>query len=400
MDVFAELKRFIEPFDASTIEAALRGRASIFDVDGTFQPHHHGRPRAPGPLCFDGDALLAGMQAVCFLGTMLPPDDPMRAGVRGLYAKIKQRLLNPGLLLYASYTETEPGDGVVVGSNYTYFCPVKLNERGIAKLRDTAKLSYPNVTYPWATLYPAWSVVGTPGVEALVACEAFELVPPPALVAEVARARKLDEDAARYYLQLLALADCSDVMIRALNDWTPGQHKKVGAKLVAAKLVQEQKQPRANRKYVLTGTWEKLFAPHPAIERWKLELYGARMESKALAAPLGRLVPLRPLRDLYAAAWARVASEDAPESKRPTVVASRDWIAEIRAAPDDDSLRQVYGDWLAEQGDPQVRIEVHAAAAACADERLRVALDKAAEGEIEEEYLESLAEQEAARAGV
>src|SRR6188768_1244182 len=213
MDVFAELKRFIEPFDASIIEAALRGRASVFDVDGTYQPHHHGRPRAPGPLCFDGDALLAGMQAVCFLGTMLPPEDPMRAGVRRLYGKIVERLANPGLLLYGGYTEIAGGDGVIVGSNYTYFCPAKLNARGIVKISDASKLSYPNVTYPWASLYPAWSVVATPGVEALVACDAYELVPPPALVAEVAQARKLDEDAARYYLQLLALADCADVMI-------------------------------------------------------------------------------------------------------------------------------------------------------------------------------------------
>lgn len=365
MDVFAELRRFVEPFEASAIEAALLGRPSVFDVDGVWRPHHHGRPRASGPAAFDGDALRAGMQAVCFLGTYLPVGDPLRRGVSGLYAKIRARLANPDLLLYAGYEQLGRGPGIVVAGNYTYFCPVKLTgaaER--ARLRDASKLSYPNATYPWASLYPAWSIVETPGVAALAAraaeaplaagaCELDPRVSVPALVAEVQRARKLDEDAATLYLQLLALADCADVWIRELDGWTTARHKKAGAKLVAAKLVKEQKQPRANRKYVLAGTWEKLFAPHPAIERWKLELYGAHLEGKALAAPLGRLVPLRPIPELFAAAWARVAGDDAPEANRPMVAVGRDWIAELRATPDDDALRMVYGDWLTEQGDPR-----------------------------------------------
>lgn len=363
MDVFGELRRFIEPFDASVIEAALDGRPSVFDVDGVWTPHHHGRPRASGPPSFDGDALLAGMLAVCFLGTYLPADDPMRRAVPSLHAKILARLNNPNLLLYAGCGETTPaGGGVVFGSNYTYFCPAKLTANDRARLPEAAELSYPNAIYPWASLYPAYSVVATAGVTALVAragkspVDGSELDPrrsAPALVAEVMKARGLDEDAATLYVQLLALADCADVLTRAINGWTAAQHKKAGAQLVAAKLVRDDKQPRANRKYALPGTWEKLFAPHPAIERWKLELYGARLENKALAAPLGRLVPLQPIHELFAAAWARVASADAPESNRPTVAVGRDWIADIRAAPDDDALRMVYGDWLTEQGDPR-----------------------------------------------
>jgi uncharacterized protein (TIGR02996 family) len=363
MDVFGELRRFIEPFDASAIEAALQGRASVFDVDGAWKPHHHGRPRAGGGPAFDGDALLAGMQAVCFLGTYLPATDPLRRAVPGLYAKIVERLNNRELLLYAGYGERTPaGGGVVVGSNYTYFCPAKLTMHDRTRLAASAELSYPNAIYPWASMYPVYSVVGTAGVKALVAraaaspVDGSELDPrlsAPALVAEVMKARKLDEDAATLYLQLLALVDCADVLTREIGGWTAGQHKKAGAKLVAAKLVRDDKQPRANRKYTLPGMWEKLFAPHPAVERWKLELYGARLETKALAAPLGRLVPLQPIHELFAAAWARVASADAPESNRPTVAVGRDWIADIRAAPEDDALRMVYGDWLTEQGDPR-----------------------------------------------
>ena len=362
MDVFAELKRFIEPFDASLIEAALLGRDSMFDVDGTWRTHHHGRPRAAGPPAFDGDALLAGMQAVCFLGTYLPSGDAMRRGVPKLYAKIVERLNNPNLLLYGGYTEIEPGGGVIVGDNYTYFCPAKLTKDGTARIREAAQLSYPNATYPWASMYPAFSVVGTAGVKALVEHAGRALVAgseldprrsTPQLVAEVIKARNLDENTATLYLQLLALADCADVSTRAINGWTATVHKQAAAKLVAAGLVKEAKQPRANRKYVLAGTWEKLFAPHPAIERWKLELYGARLENKALAAPLGRLVPLCPIPDLFAAAWARASNMDAPDANRPTVAVGRDWIADIKAAPEDDALRMVYGDWLTEQGDPR-----------------------------------------------
>ena len=113
----------------------------------------------------------------------------------------------------------------------------------------------------------------------------------------------LDRDAATLYLQLLALVDCGDAPTRELNGWTQTKHKKAAAALVAAGLVQEQKHPRANRKFVLDSPWEQLFPPHPAVERGKLALYDARMENGALAAPLGRVLPLRPLHEVFAAAW-------------------------------------------------------------------------------------------------
>ncbi|HMG54197.1 MAG TPA: hypothetical protein VK601_11955, partial [Kofleriaceae bacterium] len=118
---------------------------------------------------------------------------------------------------------------------------------------------------------------------------------------------KLDRDAATLYLQLLALVDCGDAPIRELNGWSQTKHKKAAAALVAAGLVVETKQPRANRKFVLDGPWEQLFPPHPAVEPSKLPLYEARMVNGALAAPLGRVLPLRPLHEVFAAAWQRAA---------------------------------------------------------------------------------------------
>jgi hypothetical protein len=128
----------------------------------------------------------------------------------------------------------------------------------------------------------------------------------PAIVDAVQARHKLDRDAATLYLQLLTLVDCGDASTRELNGWTQTKHKKAAAALVSAGLVLEHKHPRANRKFVLDSPWEQLFPPHPAVEQAKLALYDARIENGALAAPLGRLVPLRPVHELFAAAWQRV----------------------------------------------------------------------------------------------
>src|SRR5688572_5251012 len=294
MDVFAELKRFVEPFDASVIEAALLGKASQFDIDGKFRSNHMGHPRSDEHNAFDSNALLAGMQAVCFLGTYLRGSDPLRRAVPKLYKKIVARLANPHLMIFAGYSEADiegekyvaPGyeayehhqgkdsGAIVVAHGYTYFRPARIsNPDDIEKILLVAKPEHPNNTFPYSGFSRVWQLVGSPGVEAIVARCAKpaeqELDPrqsAPQLVEAVQRTHALDADAATLYLQLLALADCADVSIREINDWTQAAHKKAAAKLVAAKLVNEGKQPRANRKYVLAGTWEKLFAPHPAIE--------------------------------------------------------------------------------------------------------------------------------------
>lgn len=342
MDVFEELKRIIAPFPIEPIDDALADRPSTYDVDARWYSSHEGPPKTTSDRSpFSGDALLAGMQAVCLLGTYLPVGDPRRLGVARLHARILARLANPELLLFAGSRELKlsgkpyvsPGyqsnpsqhgvdnGAIVVAHGYVYFRPARIaatDTDNLARARDAAELHYPLQTFPWSGLYHVWQAALSPGVAALVARATETSVPSggseldprlsaPALVDAAASRHQLDRDAATLYLQLLALVDCGDAPTRELNGWTQTKHKKAAAALVAAGLVLEHKHPRANRKFVLDSPWEQLFPPHPAVEQQKLPLYDARMENGALAAPLGRLLPLRPLHELFAAAWQAAA---------------------------------------------------------------------------------------------
>jgi len=338
MDVFDELQRIIAPFPIDQIDAALADQPSTFDVDARWYSSHDGPPRTTSDRSpFHGVSLLAGMQAVCLLGSYLPVGDPRRLGVPRLHAKILARLANPELMLFGGSRELKiegkpyvaPGyqsnpsqhgvdnGAIVVAHGYVYFRPARIaatDAENLARVRDAAELHYPQQLFPWSGLYHVWQAALSPGIAALVARAADSPVPaggseldPRLCAAEVVDAvaarHRLDRDAATLYLQLLTLVDCGDAPTRELNGWTQTKHKKAAGALVAAGLVVEIKHPRANRKYALDGPWEQLFPPHPAVERAKLPLYDARMDGGALAAPLGRVLPLRPLHELFAAAW-------------------------------------------------------------------------------------------------
>ncbi len=340
MDVFEELQRIIAPFDIEQIDAALTDRPSKFDIDARWYSNHLGPPKMTSDkLAFDGDALIVGMQAVCMLGTYLPAGDPRRLGVPKLHAKLLARLQNPELLLFAGSRETKvegkkyvaPGyqsnpdhhgidsGALVVAHGYTYFRPARIpadDAENTARVRDAVELHFPQATFPWSGLYHVWQAALSPGVARLVeraantplAAGSSELDPrlsAPAIVDQVAAKHGLDRDAATLYLQTLALVDCSDVMTREVDGFTQTKQKKAQTAIVNANLASETKQPRANRKLALPGGWETLFPPHPAVEPWKLPLYQAEMKNGALAAPLGRVLPLVPIHELFAAAWQR-----------------------------------------------------------------------------------------------
>jgi hypothetical protein len=342
MDAFEELRRIVAPFPIEQIDHALSDRPSTFDVDARWYSSHEGPPRTTSDRApFSGDALIAGMQAVCMLGTYLPAGEPRRLGVAQLHAKILARLTNPELLLLGGtralkiqgkpyiapgYQSNPAHHGVdngaiVVAHGYVYFRPARItatDTENIERVRDAVELHFPQRTFPWSGLYHVWHAALSPGVAALVARAADTPLPAggseldprlsaPQVVDAVQARHQLERDAATLYLQLLALVDCGDAPIRELNGWTQTKHKKAAAALVSAGLVHEHKQLRANRKFVLDGPWEQLFPPHPAVERSKLALYDARMEGPALAAPLGRVLPLRPIHELFAAAWQRAA---------------------------------------------------------------------------------------------
>lgn len=133
------------------------------------------------------------------------------------------------------------------------------------------------------------------------------------LVAEVGAARTLSEQAATLYLQVLALHDASSKSITAWNGWSPAEYKRAATELVGAGLVSQGKRPRAGREIFLPGGWEALAAPDLPLEAWKAPLYGLeRRATGALAGPLGRVLPLRPVHEIFGAAWERCTSGDAP----------------------------------------------------------------------------------------
>src|ERR1043166_199781 len=186
MDVFEELKRIIAPFDAEQIDGALADRPSTFDVDARWYSSHEGPPRTTSDRTpFNGTALLAGMQAVCMLGSYLPAGDPRRLGVPKLHAKILARLANPELLLFggsrAPKIEGKPyvapgyqsdprhhgGDNgaLVVAHGDVYSRPARIapdDADNLARVRDAAELHYPMSTFPWSGLYHVWQTALSP----------------------------------------------------------------------------------------------------------------------------------------------------------------------------------------------------------------------------------------------
>ncbi|HMG52627.1 MAG TPA: hypothetical protein VK601_04075, partial [Kofleriaceae bacterium] len=167
MDAFDELKRIIAPFDVEQIDHALADRPSTFDVDARWYSSHEGPPKTTSDRSpFNGSALLAGIQAVCLLGSYLPAGDPRRLGVPRLHGKILARLGNPELLLFGGSRELKiegkpyvaPGyqsnpsqhgvdnGAIIVAHGYVYFRPARIaasDTENVARVRDSVELHYP-----------------------------------------------------------------------------------------------------------------------------------------------------------------------------------------------------------------------------------------------------------------
>ncbi|MEO3826593.1 DNA-binding protein [Actinomadura sp. B10D3] len=134
----------------------------------------------------------------------------------------------------------------------------------------------------------------------------------PALVADVAAARGLSEDAAGVYLMLLAMPDPTDRNTARWTGWKPARLKAARAELAATDLVVQGRRTRAGRSLFLPGGWEALKSPHLPLESWKVPLFGLTAGFKGLESPLGVIVPAEPADGLYRRAWQRVLDGDAP----------------------------------------------------------------------------------------
>ncbi|MEU9388370.1 hypothetical protein AB0D38_49055, partial [Streptomyces sp. NPDC048279] len=265
-------------------EAVLNpGRTPWLARTTVFRPDEDGDPAPADPSAVPGSHTLAGaVESLAALAYLLPYGHPLRAGLTDGHSALRRRLADPGLLLEPGLEWTEKGGPTSVQLRRVFGLPESggADADGLTRAGDTLVLR------PWyaetehvmirpATLSGAddpvlgllEGLVGegrTTGLRALRTILGDDLaralaadgpagyaqdptVSVPALVAEVASAQGLGEDAAALYLQLLALPDPTDRNCARWTGWKPARTKKARAELAAAALVVEAKRPRAGR---------------------------------------------------------------------------------------------------------------------------------------------------------
>lgn len=287
----------------------------------------------------------------------LPAGDAVRASVPGLLRTLRARLRAPGLLLNASsfwHTDHdkvaervggEPyrvdagagaarniegrDNGTVVlardgGQMHLWFRPARLDD-GVdaaalrALLQEGEYPSYGRSPVKYVDLLrsPGFTAIAERIESGALPEGAREYDPAasvPDLLTEVAAELGLSDDAARLYLQLLAVLEPTDKRVRALNGWTPARHKKAQAELLDGGLVMTAKRSRAGRSVFLPGAWTDVKqGPDLPYETWKAPLYDLGAGGGGPARPVpGRHLPTRPVPEIFAQAWRRTREGDAP----------------------------------------------------------------------------------------
>lgn len=136
----------------------------------------------------------------------------------------------------------------------------------------------------------------------------------PELVVEIASALGVTEPAARYYLQLLALADPTDAHIRSWNGWRKKDIDAAATELMAGGLVVEAKRTGAGRTRSLPGGWipgsKGINASRPT-EAWTAAMYLMWDDVRARPVIPG-CPPHRPVPELFTTAWRRITDGDTP----------------------------------------------------------------------------------------
>ncbi|MCE0539100.1 hypothetical protein LWF15_26725 [Kineosporia rhizophila] len=294
--------------------------------------------------------------ALLWLAYRLPLGDSVRAVLPRVYDLLQQRLANPDLLLTflegdgsrieglrqvyglppVSDGPNQPVEVVPLGevghllsrgwNSAVFVCPAKLDAGGEPLLELARALP----SYQSAPLLIARSgelarlideVRAEPTAGTELAWLQDPLVSVPELVAEVSQHHNLGTEAARLYLQLLALPDPTDKNVRTWNGWAPKVLKTATAALLEAGLVVEGKRARAGRSVFLPTAWLPVKAPGLPLEAWKVPLLGLQPDG---SSPLHLAVPVTSVRELYRRAWERVLAGDEPrmaalETGRPGV---------------------------------------------------------------------------------
>ncbi|AWT47134.1 MULTISPECIES: hypothetical protein [Streptomyces] len=298
--------------------------------------------------------LNAAVIALARLAYFLPYGHPLRARLPESLAALRRRVADPGLLLDLDLTWNDKGSSTSVDLRKAYGLPAA----GGADAHGLTHVGEALVLRPWhqdleaVLVRPAAltdpedpvfdlldglvgpargqglralrTLLGDDFARALAAgTDAGEPTGPaqdpqlsvPALVTEVARAHGLSEDAAALYLQLLALPDPTDRNCARWTGWKPARIKKARAELAATELVVEAKRSRAGRTLFLPCGWLDLKAPALPAEVWKQDLYPLRDHLRA--------VPSMPVPEVFARAWDRVRTGDAPAYEELTTRATR-----------------------------------------------------------------------------
>ncbi|MFI5688789.1 hypothetical protein [Streptomyces sp. NPDC051636] len=350
-DIAADL-----PMDAGAAEAVLNpGRTPWLSRTSVLRPDKDGDLVWADPAAIPGRHDLPGaVAALAALAYSLPYGHPLRAALPDGLAALRRRLTDPELLLELDVSWAEKGGPTAVEVRKAYGLPATggADAHGLTRAGEALVLrpSYGDsenvLVRPAALTGPDDDVlllleglVGPhrgDGLRALRTILGDELaralttrtdaegpaghaqdpaVSVPALVAEVAAAHGLSEDAAALYLQLLALPDPTDRNRARWTGWKPARSKKARAELAATGLVVEAKRPRAGRTLFLPCGWYDLKAPALPVETWKEGLYPVAGHHRA--------VPPLPVPELFTRAWDRVRAGDAPAYEELTTRATR-----------------------------------------------------------------------------
>jgi hypothetical protein len=287
-------------------------------TDGvTEQDDWHLRMTADTGRPFDSEYLDAVAIALPWLTYRLPAGDPIRAAVPAAYELVRQRLLNPSLFVGETFrTQELPLDGldaVELGVSMPTWKSYVIRPARLTGADD------PALVFTGESVGISLRLLLSERFMALVAAIAADPTPAgrfphdprvsvPDLVAAVAAAHGLDDDAAAYYLQLLALPDPTDRRVAEWNQWSTAALKAVRARLAATDLVVEAKRERAGRSLFLPGGWLALKSPDLPLEAWKAGLPLGLDGS----LPGARVLVPTTVADLFRAAWQRVTDGDAP----------------------------------------------------------------------------------------
>ena len=279
----------------------------------------------------------------------LPVGHPLPQGLPQLLGQVRARLQSPTLVLYVA-SITWPGHldalramgarpwvaprGARVGGDPLELGPlialptkydlVKLYLRPALMTQQLppalmALLPATGLATVWAVMYLARGsseAVVRRAVSSPLPAGGWEADPgqsAPDLVRAVSAGLGVPEDSARLFLQLLALPAPMKAQIRKWNGWTAAAWTSAAKPLLDAYLVVTAQRTRAGRDLFLAGPWVDIDAPDLPVEAWKLPMYGARRAADgSVTMPLDRLLPLVPLHELFANAWARWQAGDRP----------------------------------------------------------------------------------------